>query len=175
MVLGVVAALFGLAACTTSSLDPNTSLDNRRFDRLQAAFDEDPAVFETAVAPIEGWIAANPAADRISWIYLQWCTSGADQPRTCTDTTAGEQQVLGGLPNPDAIVYQSKDPGRIFFRFDVNDPPVYHVMYAPGDTDPAAYAEERGFRSFRVLLNAWTILGPIPDNDRYSDQFPVPE
>lgn len=77
----------------------------------------------------------------------------------------------GALPNADVIVRQGKDDGRTFFRFCGDDPPRYTIMHAPSGTDVKAFAEDRGFRSSRALEPGWTLLGPIPDEDREDEQW----
>lgn len=169
--LATAFALFGLAACVPSSLDPNIRFDNRRFDQLEAAFEEDLASFEAAVARMEDLVGANPAADRVTWTLKDSCVTMPGGTPECTDTGTDDQQRFAALPNPSAIVYQAKDGQRIFIRFHMNDPPMYHLMYALDDTNPRAFAESREFRSHRKLNDGWTILGPISDGQRYEDQW----
>lgn len=171
VVLATAVALFGLAACVPSSLNPNTRFDNRRFDELQAAIGENPTSFEAAVARMEDLVEANPAADRIAWILRLSCVTVPGEPEECTDTSIEDQQRFGALPAPSTIVYQAKDGQRIFIRFHMNDPPMYYLMYAPDDTNPGAFAESRGFRSHRELNDGWSILGPISDGQSYKNQW----
>lgn len=90
----------------------------------------------------------------------------------CADTDADDQELFQALPNVSTVVFQRKDPTKVFFRLHTEDPPVFHFMYAPDESDPAAYAQAAGFRASRQLDDGWTVLGPIDDQNDYDTQFP---
>ncbi|WIM92696.1 hypothetical protein ACTOB_004649 [Actinoplanes oblitus] len=144
-----------------------SGFDKKRFDRLESEFDRSPAAFTQADARMRELVAAHPQAPRVSWTRALVCVGDV-----CEHATAKDKAIYEALPDVDLIVYQSKDSGRTFFRLFMQDPPRYTIMHAPGDTDPAAWAENRGFRSIRSLTPGWVILGPIPDVDRENDQWP---
>ena len=144
-----------------------SGFDKKRFDRLESEFDGSQAAFAQADARMRELVAAHPQATRISWTLALTCAGTACEPATAEDKATYE-----ALPGVDVIVYQSKDSGRTFYRFFMEDPPRYTIMHAPDDTDPAAWAEEHGFRSSRPLTPGWVILGPIPDVDRENEQWP---
>ena len=166
----VVAALvvaWRVAVFGALELHFGSGFDKKRFDRLESEFDRSQAAFAQADARMRELVAAHPQAPRISWTRALICVRDACEPATAQDKATYE-----ALPDVNLIVHQSKDPGRTFFRLFMQDPPRYTIMHAPGDTDPAAWAKDRGFRSVRSLTPGWVILGPIPDVDRENDQWP---
>ncbi len=166
----VVAALvvaWRVAVLGALGLHFGSGFDKKRFDRLESEFDGSQAAFAQADARMRELVAAHPRATRISWTWASICVGSV-----CEPVTAQDKAIYLALPAADKILYQSKDAGRTFFKFFNQDPPRYTIMHAPDDTDPAAWAEERGFRSSRSLTPGWVILGPIPDLDRENDQWP---
>jgi hypothetical protein len=145
-----------------------SGFDDRRFDRLEADFDRDRAAFVAAGSRMRELVAAHPDAVRIGWSLMLICDREQARPAdACERTGAADQAAFRALPNVDVVVHQAKDDGKVFLRFYGNDPPRYTIMSAPGDTD----ADDRGFRSHRALESGWTMLGPIPDEDRESEQW----
>ena len=146
--------------------------DDPTFDRLAVEFDDNHDAFVDAADRTLTVADANPEMERIAWLVLARCMAEPGESMNCTDTDDGDQALYQALPNVSTVVFQRRDPDRVFFRFNVEDPPVFHLMFAPDEPDPAAYAEGAGFRSHRKLDGGWTILGPIDDQDDYDAQFP---
>jgi hypothetical protein len=175
VMLIVVATLFWawrVAIVRSLETHINGGFDNRRFDKLETEFDRRQAAFTKAEARMRELVAAHPQAERIGWTLMSICVGDPRQAGACEPTTPDDRATFAALP-PYAylIVHQAKDPGRTFFRFYHDDPPVYTIMYAPDGTDVEAYAEDRGFRTSRALKPGWTLLGPIPDEDRENEQW----
>ncbi|MCP2329422.1 hypothetical protein HDA40_007929 [Hamadaea flava] len=177
----LVAAILFLACgvAVFLSLDAHfgSGFDARRFDKLETEFNRRQAAFTKADARMRELVAAHPHAERIGWTMMDICVRDAGQANTdwahdCKPTNPDDQATFAALP-PYAylIIHQAKDPGRTFFRFYHEDPPVYTIMHAPDGTDAEAYAEDRGFRSSRALKPGWMLLGPIPDLGREDEQW----
>jgi hypothetical protein len=145
--------------------------DDRRFDKLETQFDHRQAAFTKADARMRELVAGHPQAERIGWSLALICVRDAAQAESCKPTTPEDQATYAALRGVDAIVHQSKDKGRTFFRFYGDDPPRYTIMHISDGTDVEAYAEDRGFRSSRALGPGWALLGPIPDLDREDEQW----
>ena len=148
--------------------------DQRQFDDLEAAFERDPSVFAAVDAQMREYVDEHPDAVRISWSGERFCAyEPGENPVTaeCEPADKSDQAAYEALPAASSVVSQAKDPGRIFFTFNQNDPPMYRIMRASEDFDVEAYADERGFRATRELTPGWTILGPISDEDLEDQQW----
>jgi hypothetical protein len=170
-VVGIVAVAGALGSCGLPRQE-----DDARFDELQAAFTAEPAVFEAAVDVMAALVADEPTAARIGYSLSLVCVLPEGKTRAsveadCRETDAAEEAVFRALPNTNGIVYQAKDGERHIFRFSLDQPPSYHIMCAPGDNDPGAFADDRGFRSSRFLGAGWSLLGPIPDLEDRNAQW----
>jgi hypothetical protein len=148
-----------------------SGFDERRFDALEAGFDDDPAAFTAVATRMQELVAVHPGATRIGWSLNHVCVRSSTGEDTCEDTGAADQALFERLPSTDVVVHHAKDPGRTFFCFFGDDPPRYTVMYAPGDGDPQRFADDRGFRRTREVGPGWTLLGPIPDMRRETEQW----
>ncbi len=173
LVMAVVVFAVAIAGCDlplTASYD-----DNREFDKIQAAFEQDPDAFAGVVDYVELLKAAHPDIEQLSWTYSWLCITGAGGTEVCNDVSAADKAVLDPLPHyVSSVRYYAKDPDRIFVEFNRPEPPVVYAMYAPGDDRPGDFAKERGFRSHRELGDDWTLLGSIDDRDAIDEQFPAP-
>ena len=175
-VLGLlVLTTVGVASCSRVASDVVGARDGPEFDRLEAAFDENREAFDMAAQRTLDVAAANSEMERITWLVLVRCMAGPDDAMSCVDTDDVDRDLYQALPNVSAVVFQRKDADRVFFRVNVEDPPTYHLMYAPDEPDPSAYAGAAGFRSLRQLDDSWTLLGPISDQAAYDAQFPGSE
>jgi hypothetical protein len=172
--LTVVTALFlawRVAVFLSLEAHFGTGFDDRRFDKLQNEFDRGQAAFTKAEARMRELVATHPQAQRIGWSLMLICVREVGQANACEPTNPDDRKTFAALAGAEVIVHQAKDDGRTFFRFYLNDPPRYTIMYAPDGTDVEAYAQDRGFRSSRPLKPGWAILGPIPDEDRENEQW----
>ncbi|MEV4254260.1 hypothetical protein AB0J52_13995 [Spirillospora sp. NPDC049652] len=151
----------------------NGRFDARRFDKLEKRFDDTRAAFVKAEARMRELAAARPHAEQVVWSGTLVCTREGGRPLLgdCKPTSPADRATFAALPSADRIVYQVKDPGRVFFRFYGEDPPRYTIMRAAEGTNLKAYAKERGFRTRRALEPGWTILGPISDVARETEQW----
>jgi len=149
--------------------------DNKEFDKIQAAFNQNPDAFADVVDYVEQVNAAHPGSQRLVWTNAWMCITDAAGNEVCNDVSAADTAAREPLPPfVTRIVYYAKDPDRVFFVFNAPEPPVIYVMYAPGDDNPGDFANERGFRSHRELTEGWTLLGDINDEDAAEEQFPEP-
>ncbi|WP_028046015.1 hypothetical protein [Cellulomonas sp. URHE0023] len=170
----VVAVLIGRAALALYALDANLGggVDESRFDALEAGFDHDPGAFDAAAARMQELVAAHPEATRVGWSLALVGVSSSAGDDVFEDAGAADQALFAGLPHEAyVVVHQAKDPDRTFFRFFHDPGPSYTVMYAPEDADPQRFADDRGFDGYRSLGPGWTLLGPIPDDQRESEQW----
>ena len=146
--------------------------DARQFDSIQASFEADRAGFEAVADEMSEKAAANPDARAIVWTWSWVCVVDSGGGEECTEATAEDQRLYESLPNAHRVLYLAKDPGRVYIGFNLEDPPIIHVMYDAAGGDAGAFAAERGFRSYRVLDDDWVVLGPIEDDAQYREQFP---
>lgn len=167
-------AAYALTLTACGSFDPNASFDNRSFDRLEVSFDESAVEFDAAAELMRDQLADVPDIEWASWSFTRWCVTRLNQPQECRDVSPEEEAVFNPLPNPAVIRYQAKDGDRIFFRFNVNDPPQYHVMHQGERLEQSDFVADRGFRSSRELGDGWTILGPIPEEEDFFEQWLTP-
>lgn len=171
---GASLAILVAVAAGCSILSPGSGQDKRRFDDVEAAFDADPSAFTAAAAHLDELRTENPGAQEVSWGLGVTYVADADGRDIWGDATPAEAQLFDPLPGTTNTVFAyAKDPGRVFFSFNHEDPPMVYLMYAPDDSDPGAFAAERGFRSSRVIGDGWTLLGEIDDRDRRMEQFPL--
>jgi len=166
----VLSTVIAVAGCG-SFLGGDSAWDNREFDKIEAKFERDPTAFENAADYMDELVAANPDAQRIGWTYNMICITTPDQGKVCNDASVQDREVFEPLPNANGIVYYPRDPDRYYIRFHLDDPPVIYVMFAPNDADPAAFAAERGFRSFREVNEDWSLLGSIVDEEKSDAQW----
>ncbi|MBO0921984.1 hypothetical protein J1G42_14250 [Cellulomonas sp. zg-ZUI222] len=172
-VLVVVALATAVAYLAFDALEANlgSGVDERRLDALETGFEHDPAAFERAAARMQELVAEHPGAAEIAWTLALVCARSSTGDDVCEDAGAADRALFARLPrNAYLVEHQAKDPGRTFFRFFLEDPPTYTVMYAPGDADPQRFADDRGFRAHRALEPGWTLLGPVPDDQRETEQ-----
>lgn len=148
-----------------------SGFDARRFDRLEADFTRDRAAFEAAAARMRTLAAVHSGAERIGWSLALICVREPGRADACEPTGAADRATFGSLPNADVVVYQAKDDGLTFFGLFGNDPPRYTIVFASGDRNVERFADQRGFRSSRSLGPGWTVLGPIPDETRETEQW----
>jgi len=149
---------------------------DREFDIVEGAFDADPQPFVAAVNYMEQLQAVSPEAEQIRWTSSRICTTGPGGNEECDATSAADNAAFEALPhNTSAVSYHAKDADRIFIVFNSPEPPVIYLMYAPLDDRPAAFANDRDFRSIRELGDGWTLLGNLDDLDAYDEQFPRPQ
>lgn len=146
--------------------------DKKRFDKLEHRFEQGQEAYARADARMRELAAAHPQAERISWSRPWICVREPGRADDCKPATPEDEATYLALGGVDVIVHQAKDAGRTFFRFYGEEPPRYTIMNAAGDPDPETYADDRGFRSTRSLTPGWTILGPIPEIDLETAQFP---
>lgn len=175
LVTAVVVVAVAMSGCA-SLFDPYAGEDDKEFDKIQVAFDENPTGFVGAVNYIERLNDVNPDAEQIKWIVSELCVTGVGGTEVCNDASAADAAAFEPLPaRVTGVVYYAKDPDRVFVVFNAPEPTIVYAMYAPGDEHPGDFAKERGFRSYRELGDGWTLLGSIDDRDANDDQFPWPK
>jgi len=171
----VLVTAVGIAGCGSFGTRDAGETD-REFDTVEAAFNANPQAFDAAVNYMEQLQAVNPEAEQIRWSRSRVCITGPGGTQECEAASAVDNAAFEPLPhNARAIVHYAKDADRIFIVFNRPEPPVIYLMYAPLDERPAAFANERDFRSSRELGDGWTLLGNLDDLDAYDEQFPKPQ
>ncbi|GAB3254696.1 hypothetical protein GCM10027456_30900 [Kineosporia babensis] len=167
----MLAAVVVLALVFTGQTLANRgATDRRRFDQLEAQFEEHREAFVAGRARMRQLVAANPRAEQIVWSRTQICVHRAPPPPDGPQPdppARGEPcrpAALEQLPGIATVTYQAKDPGRTYFRFTAAR---YTLMYSAAG-DSSGFARARGFRSSRDLEHGWTLLGPIahPEQER---------
>ncbi|MEL6982515.1 MAG: hypothetical protein AAFO29_08830 [Actinomycetota bacterium] len=143
--------------------------DDGEFDLIHADFEEDPDAFLAAVENMAAVRAEHPTAELISYTRNRVCVlePDFDDPildRDCRETTMGEQRVITEVPRTDGLVLLAADGDRFMFRYGIQEPPVYTLMFVPGDEQTQDFTQAAGFRSARPIEQSWTILGPIEDD-----------
>lgn len=175
--VGAVALVTLLSSIVAGCGVPNLTnfdadYDHREMDRIERAFEGDREAFEAAVARMQEFVADHPDAEQIGWTGHFLCLTTLEAGYACEDGEAADLELIRRVPGIDGVVYQVKDGDRVYFRFNLNHPPVYHLMFAPDDPDPESFADDRGFRAHRELSDGWTLLGPIEDRDQEDAQWP---
>jgi len=166
----VLSSVIAAAGCGIFP-DSDSAWDNRQFDKIEAEFAQDSGAFEAVADHMDQLLAENPDAQRIGWTYSMMCITTPEKGKVCNDASDKDREVFELLPNPDGVFFFSRDPKRYYLTFHQDDPPEIYVMFAPNDGDPAAFAAERGFRSFRAINEDWSLLGYIVDEEKSDAQW----
>lgn len=160
-----------VVAIVVSVFSAFRGMHDDRFDEIEAGFGEHQAAFEAAVDRMAGWAAEHPDAVRIGWTQSLVCVTDAGSGAQCTDTSSQERAAFRQLTRATRAVWQAKDDGRVFFAFNVQNPPIQYLMYDPHDRDPRAFADAHGFRWGRMIGDGWSLLGDIPDDEKESSMW----
>lgn len=166
-----VGALVVVVAIVASVLSALRGMDDKRFDEIETGFEEHRTAFEAAVDRMAGWAAERPDAVRIGWTQSLVCVTDTGRAKQCTDTSMQERAAFRQLAGATRAVWQAKDDGRVFFAFNVQNPPIQYLMFDPDDRDPRAYAAAQGFRWGRSIGDGWSLLGEIPDVEKQSSMW----
>ena len=97
-------------------------------------------------------------------------TDAAGEER-CADTDEAQRSAFERLSGASTVVRQPQEGGRVFFVFDVENPPVSYVVHDPEARDAEAYAGAQGFDWGRELDDGWSTLGHISDVEQQSSMW----
>ncbi len=172
-VVAAIVFLGFLAGCSAPQDNPWVQRDlyenNREFDTIQAAYEQDPGAFASAVDYMERLKVAHPEADMIYWSGESLCVTDMGGSETCALDDSGREWMDRLPTNTNGLLYQSKDDGRVFFFFNAPEPPVVYAMYAPDDEHPGLL----GLARFPHLSRTRRRLDPSR-GDRRSRRRPRP-
>ncbi len=168
VVVGLGALVLVLAAVVATAV---RGADDERLDEIDRAFGEHRNAFEAAVDRIDRIAADHPDALRIGWSLALVCVTDATGAEQCTDTSEEQRAAFRELSGASTVIRQSKDGGRVFFVFDVEDPPITYLLHDPDGRDPRAYAQAQGFGWGRQIDGRWSVLGHIKDVQEHSSMW----